>query len=336
MSFRHTLAVRADAPPKVRGNELGGVALGDTKGLSPVPWPRQHLRTRLLDTAGPLLQECWLADGPLAQGHSEGIHWRRADGLLYGVIELHEADTPITGDDSPLRATGRLAYERLFRLLREQGTPHLWRVWNYMGRINGESHGLERYRQFNLGRHDAFVQAQRDTGGQVPAACALGVEDGPLSIAFLAGTTPLLPLENPRQMSAWRYPSQYGPQAPTFSRAALAHPRGQEALFISGTASIVGHETMHPGDVAAQCRETVRNLECLVQEANRVARSLPFSLAGLSHRAYVRHADDAATVRRTLEPLLGDAPLVCVQADVCRADLLVEIECHAIHSLEPA
>lgn len=336
MSLQHSLAAQAGAPHRERGDELGGVAVGGTKALPPVAWPRQHLRTPLLDTGGMHVQECWHAEGPLAQGHSEGIHWRRSADVLYGVIELHEADAPLHAGDSPLRAASRLAYERLFRLIREQSMPHLWRVWNYMGQINGASHGLERYRQFNLGRYDAFVQARRDTGGQVPAACALGVKEGPLSIAFLAGHTPLVPLENPRQVSAWRYPSQYGPQAPTFSRAALAYPHGHEALFISGTASIVGHETVHAGDVAAQCRETVRNLECLVQEANRVARSRPFSLAGLSHRAYVRHAADAATVRHALAPLLQGAPLVCVQADVCRTDLLVEIECHAIHPLESA
>lgn len=335
VSLQHTTQP-ANTATRPRDDELGGVVMGELKGLPGVPWPRQHLRTPLLPDQSPYLQECWHAEGPLAQGHSEGIHWRRNSDLLYGVIELHETDASPAQHDTPLRATSRLAYERLFRLLRAQGLPHLWRVWNYMARINGESHGLERYRQFNLGRYEAFVQAGQQTGGQVPAACALGVADGPLTIAFLAGTTPLLPLENPRQLSAWRYPSQYGPQAPTFSRAALAHPRGQEALFISGTASIVGHETVHPGDVAAQCRETVRNLECLVQEANRVARSQPFSLAGLSHRAYVRHAADAAAVRHTLEPLLGGAPLVCVQADVCRADLLLEIECHGIHPLTPA
>ena len=144
----------------------------------------------------------------------------------------------------------------------------------------------------------------------------------------------LVPVENPRQVSAWRYPSQYGPRAPTFSRAALAYPKGQEALFVSGTASIVGHETLHAGDVAAQCRETVRNLECVVQEANRLARSRPpFALAGMTHRAYVRHARDADAVQRTLQPLLGGAPLVCVQADICRSDLLVEVESQAIQAL---
>ncbi|MBW0169192.1 MAG: hypothetical protein KXJ61_03105 [Hydrogenophaga sp.] len=262
------------------------------------------------------------------------MHWRRSADALYGVIEQHEADFPATAQGAPLQHASQALYERVFRLLQAQGTPHLWRVWNYLARINDASHGLERYRQFNLGRHEAFVQARRETGGQVPAACAIGVAHGPLSVAFLAGNSPLVPLENPRQVSAWHYPAQYGPRAPTFSRAALAYPCDQEALFISGTASIVGHETVHPGDVAAQCHETVRNIACLVDEANRVRRSAPpFSLGGLSHRAYVRHAADAQTVQHTLAPLLQGAPLVLVQADICRADLLVEIECQAIHPL---
>lgn len=334
MTLQHTTSLSPGAQSP--GAELGGAAFGDLKDAPGVAWPRQQLRAPLLHTGAAWLQEVWRADGPLQQGHSDGIHWRRRADVLYGVIELHEADCATASGTAPLQSASRLVYERLFALLRAQGTPHLWRVWNYLGQINGESHGLERYRQFNLGRHEAFVQAQRETGGQVPAACAIGVEDGPLSVAFLAGTSPVVPLENPRQVSAWHYPTQYGPRAPTFSRAVLAYPRGQEVLFISGTASIVGHETVHAGDVAAQCRETVRNLESVVSEANRRSRSArPFSLAGLGHRAYVRHAADADTVWRTLRPLLGDAPLVCVQADICRADLLVEVESQALHALPP-
>jgi hypothetical protein len=337
VSLQHLIRRSPDAPADLRGEILGGAAIGDLKDLAPVAWPRQPLRAPVLPPGAAPVHEQWRIDGPLRHGQGEGIQWRRNAELLYGVIELHEdEDTAPAEGGSPLQTASRRAYERLFRLLREQGTPHLWRVWNYMADINGESHGLERYRQFNLGRHEAFVQAQRETGGQVPAACALGVAAGPLSVAFLAGTSPVVPLENPRQVSAWRYPSQYGPRAPTFSRAALAYPRGGEALFVSGTASIVGHATVHAGDVAAQCLETVRNIECLAQEANRVARSgRPFSFAGMSHRAYVRHAADADTVQRTLQPLLRGAALVCVQADVCRADLLVEIESQAIHPMAP-
>lgn len=330
MSLQH-VTHQAPHAPAADGEVLGGATIGDLKNQGLAAWPRQPLRAPVLPAGAPPVYEHWRAEGPLQQGQGEGMHWRRNGELLFGVIELPETEGQGV---SPLQATSQRVYERLFRLLREQDTPHLWRVWNYMADINGESHGLERYRQFNLGRYEAFVQAERETGGQVPAACALGVASGPLSVAFLAGTSPVVSLENPRQVSAWQYPSQYGPRAPTFSRAALAYPRGQEALFVSGTASIVGHATVHPGDVAAQCLETVRNIECLAQEANRVARSdRPFSLAGMSHRAYVRHAADAHTVQRALQPLLRGAPLVCVQADICRADLLVEIESQAIHPL---
>lgn len=319
---------------RAHGNEIGGARLGMPQEAGTVAWPEQHLRAPLLASVAPALRERWCVGGPLRQGIDHGVRWCRNDQLLYGVIELDEVADPAHPAEPPLRATSRLLYERLFRLVREQKTPHLWRVWNYVAHINEETHGLERYRQFNLGRYDAFVQAQQETGGQVPAACALGVREGPLSVAFLAGVSPVVSLENPRQVSAWSYPSVYGPRAPTFSRAALAYPVGQEALFISGTASIVGHETVHSGDVAAQCQESVRNLEAVVHEANRVKRSArPFSVQAMDHRVYVRHADDIGAVQRTLQPLLGGAPVVFVHADVCRADLLVEIEAHAVHTL---
>ena len=107
-----------------------------------------------------------------------------------------------------------------------------------------DRHGLERYRQFNIGRQDAFLDSHRGATGNVPAASAIGLAGGPLSVAFLAGATPALAVENPRQVSAYLYPADYGPRSPTFSRAVRATLSGQEALFVSGTASIVGHRTV--------------------------------------------------------------------------------------------
>ncbi|MFN7883601.1 MAG: hypothetical protein ACK5PF_11395, partial [bacterium] len=54
-------------------------------------------------------------------------------------------------------------------------------------------------------------------------------------------------------------------------------------------------------------------------------------LADLQPTVYVRHAVDTATVLSVLAqavPAWGAAP--CVQADICRADLLVEVEAHAM------
>jgi enamine deaminase RidA (YjgF/YER057c/UK114 family) len=316
------------------GAVLGGALLGRPSALTVPLWPVQRIYAPLLGVGASVVEESWQADQTLRSGQSEGIVWSRAGNLLYGVIEVDEELFGASPASTPLQAASHEAYRRIFRLLEAQHLPHLWRVWNYLADITGESHGLERYRQFNIGRQDAFLEFCRGATGNVPAACAIGLAEGPLSIAFMAGGQPAVPVENPRQVSAYHYPAAYGPRSPTFSRAALVYPPGQEILFISGTASIVGHQTVHPGDVVSQCRETLANVTAVVAEANRLGRSLPYALNELSYRVYVRHAADFPAVRETLSPLIGaTAEVVYLQADICRADLLLEVEAMASHTL---
>ena len=315
------------------GHVLGGARLG-LPAPDAAAWPEQAVLAPLGGENS--LREAWVSSEACQSGLSEEIHWRRTGDLLYGVIELSEVDFAAEADGrfASLQRLSQVVYERIFRLLDAQGLPCLWRVWNYIPAINAESNGLERYRQFNIGRQDAFIVHQRDAVGNVPAACALGVAEGPLSIAFLAGKLPATPIENPRQVSAYEYPADYGPRSPTFSRAALVYPPDQEILFISGTASIIGHQTVHVGDLAGQCRESMANITAVVSEANRHTRGQPYQLGQLIYRVYFRHAADLAAVQAVLTPMLQGAPLVSyVQADVCRADLLVEIEAFAVQPL---
>jgi enamine deaminase RidA (YjgF/YER057c/UK114 family) len=98
-------------------------------------------------------------------------------------------------------------------------------------------------------------------------------------------------------------------------------------LFISGTASIVGHQTVHAGDVAAQTRETLVNIEALLNEANRVSGGRRFNLETLAYKVYVRNSGDLPLIQSQLHAALGSqARLVYLRADICRQDLLVEIE----------
>lgn len=324
----------SSAVSRETSQELGGALVGEPSSGAMPAWPAQRVFAPLLGSTSAAIHETWLTDQPVVCGQSEGIVWRRTDGLLYGVLELDEADFTASPDGSPLQAASAEAYRRIFRLLDAEQVPHLWRVWNYLSAINLETDGLERYRQFNIGRQDAFLECRRGATGNVPAACAIGLAGSPLSIAFMAGTTPAVPLENPRQVSAYNYPADYGPRSPTFSRGALVYPQGQEILFISGTASIVGHETVFQGDVVRQCREALANVATVVNEANRQSRSGPYALNELFYRVYVRHAADFRAIRTTLAPLVGAAQIVYVQADICRQDLLLEIEAQASHPLE--
>ena len=274
--------------------------------------------------------DAWGGAAPIARGRHGSVRWVHDGHWLFGALEIDEAAT-----GEPLTALATRAYRDVFGTLAETGCPHLLRLWNYLPGINADAGGLERYRHFNSGRQQAFIEAGQAAFEGAPAACALGTQGGPLRVRFLAGRRPAVPVENPRQTSAYHYPRDYGPHSPTFSRAALADAGdGRVALLISGTSSIVGHESVHVGDVAAQTRETITNLRAVIDSAERRC-SARFELSTAACTVYVRHPHEAARIRHEFEAAVGaDSPAarsaVLLQADICRADLHVEIEAHAI------
>ena len=284
-----------------------------------------HLHIALPQLQGDPLPEWWAGGGPMNSGQQGNLRYRHDADWLFGVIEIAEAWQAT--DTSRLQHATETAYRQIFALLDRLAYPHLYRFWNYMPGINQVEHGLERYRQFNRGRQDAFLACGRAVAGELPAACALGTQQGLLQIAFLAGRTPARAVENPRQTNAYAYPEDYGPRSPTFSRATLLQMEEADLLFISGTASIVGHRTLHAGDAAAQARETLANLEALMTEANRLLPARKFDAAEPHYRVYVRHAGDVPAIAAEMRRLTGGEPsAVYLQADICRADLLLEIE----------
>ena len=151
-----------------------------------------------------------------------------------------------------------------------------------------------------------------------------------LVVAFLAARAVPIQIENPRQISAYDYPSEYGPRSPTFARASLLRCSDGEFLFLSGTASIVGHRTLHVGDAGAQTDETLANLRAVIDAANRASRTGGYALHELALKVYVRNPHDLAAIRAQIESA-PDAPaeVAYLQADICRRDLLVEIEATA-------
>jgi chorismate lyase/3-hydroxybenzoate synthase len=292
--------------------------------------PVADIRTPVLGPGGEFW-EIWRTGQRLESGQRAGVRYRHGAEILFGCISVPEADVPGQRGKSGLHAATERAYLEIFATLDELAYPHLLRVWNYVPEINADTHGMERYRQFNSARRVALIACGRDLAGNVPAACALGSAPGsPLVIYFLASRKAPTLIENPRQTSAYHYPSQYGPK-PAFSRASVLQESHGAILFISGTASIVGHRTVHAGDVAAQTRETLANVEALLGEANRVVGpdfgAPRFDLETLAYKVYVRNSADLPVIQSQLRAVLGSqAQLMYLRADICRQDLLVEVE----------
>jgi enamine deaminase RidA (YjgF/YER057c/UK114 family) len=276
--------------------------------------------------------EVWRVANPevqLSSGSSQArLSYRFSDDLLFGSLTIAERTIDARDQAGALQLATEIAYQEIFDVLDATEHAHLIRVWNYLPQINAQAGGDERYRHFNSARQMAFRKSGRATMGTVPAACALGSPAGsPLSIYFLAARRPPKMIENPRQTSAYHYPPKFGRHSPIFSRACVWGESPARRLFVSGTASIVGHETIHRGDVAAQTRETMVNIGALLEEANRIVASNHYSLNGLKLKVYVRNPSDLSAIQTTLAELLNPAAsIMYLQADVCREDLLVEIE----------
>ena len=231
-------------------------------------------------------------------------------------------------EHSPLELATVRAYTEIFAALDASEYPQLVRIWNYVSSINEIAAEGERYWQFNRARQESFLSRQRPIVDTVPAGSALGTPTGsPLVIYFLASRVAMRAIENPRQVSAYHYPSKYGPRSPTFSRAALLTELAGGTLLVSGTASIVGHESVHTDDVAAQTRETIANINILITEANRLSGHQHYATNMLAYKVYVRNPEHLSTIAVELRAAVGHrATVTYLQADVCRRDLLVEIE----------
>jgi chorismate lyase/3-hydroxybenzoate synthase len=261
-------------------------------------------------------RELWLTDRPVTIGEADGIRYASNDDWLFGVLRVPA--------DEPDRAACA-AYLRLLALIRMLDAGRLLRLWNYFPGINREQGGLERYRRFCLGRHEAFASCSYPLDRDLPAASAVGTRQGDLVIAFLAGRGDCRAIENPLQLSAYRYPPDYGPRSPSFSRAMRVTAAGQDGFFISGTASIRGHRTVGQGDSLAQCRTTLDNLATLVAKVTPAPMN---RLGDAAHwKIYLRDPALLEGVREELDRALDPAsPRLFVAGEICRLDLLLEIE----------
>lgn len=268
----------------------------------------------------PLL-EVWRSETPVESGAHGPVSYSSNEEVLFGHIAVDEREF------GGLQEASRYTYESLFAFAAEMGFPHYLRIWNYIPDINGEADGTERYKSFCIGRHIAFEKFALPEH-RLPAASGVGSPSGKILVYFLAARDAGVQMENPRQVSAFHYPPQYGPKSPTFSRAIIKDWGPERHLYISGTASIVGHESQHGDRVLLQLEESLRNISTLLQCAQNQYGITIHTLAELSQiKIYVRDSRDQAKVRDHMQAQFGEElPVIYLSGDLCRKDLLVEVE----------
>ncbi len=248
--------------------------------------------------------------------HDDFVTWRGAE-VIAGVAAVEV-------DDQSLESITHQLYEKILSL--SEGYV-LHRFWNFVPQINAPVGQLDRYMCFCMGRANALSNhAYPIVNRKLPPASAVGTSGDHLCVAFLAGHNELCPVENPLQVPAYEYPQRYGPRSPSFARAGVIDDL--QTLLISGTASIRGSESLHQDNFECQAQTAVENLLAVSEAADHPE----WLTAGCDHhksvRVYVKNEDlwqsHAPWLQQNL--LAGIEQFNVIEADICRPELLVEIE----------
>jgi enamine deaminase RidA (YjgF/YER057c/UK114 family) len=284
-----------------------------------------------------------------------GVHVERRtlEGLSYTVVEgqdfreVHGAGISAAGPAGDISSQAGGAFARMEAVLVREGLGFrdVVRQWNYIEDIVGvrreDKKLCQNYQAFNDVRSLAYGGSEFAAG--YPAATGIGQASGGVVLEFAAlapaSGLAVVPLSNPRQVDAHRYSAgvlvgetiaEAGEKtSPKFERAKLVTRGASGIVFVSGTAAVLGQKSVGRRDVEAQTRTTVANIRALTSAANleRAGFSGAADAAPLSYlRAYVKRAADIPKVRGVCERAFGPIPALYVRADVCRPELLVELE----------
>ena len=209
------------------------------------------------------------------------------------------------------------------------------RQWNYIENILGFDGEKQRYQEFNNVRSGIYGHSFLGKG--YPAATGIGMNQGGIIIEFIAIQSDRLitsAIDNPEQIAAHSYSKNVlvGEECvlkttPKFERARYLELFDKKIIFISGTASIRGEHTVGDGDPAIQTEVTIDNIKQLYSDKVLSKISNGDLVAKYGHaRIYVKDRKDFAAIKKTFRLHFGNLPVVYIVADICRPDLLVEIE----------
>lgn len=279
----------------------------------------QTIRIQLLGDDGfQPAHEIWTLEGEAVEaGQDSHCIWRRSNSLqICGY-----SDDETSGDN--LEEASYRAYQSLLGFIAESPHPELVRFWNYVPNINHGAGDAENYKRFCTGRLQAFTEGKY-SDLQFPAASAVGHYGQGLTVTALTAASSAKHHANPRQIDAFKYPREYGPSSPSFARATTLGLNDHRFCFISGTASILGHSSVHRGDLKLQLYTTNDNILYLLKETGFKRNHIQ------TLRVYLRHQSDLAECQQIVTELFPETPAIYLHADICRSDLLVEIECFCV------
>ena len=269
------------------------------------------------------------------------------DGVCYGKIEDGEQSLlfieAIAASDfaSSVKQQSEEVFDRLDAILTAHGftVSDIVRQWNYIGSIVDSREGKQNYQEFNDARTIYYSRGQWQNG--YPAATGIGAEGEGIIVGCIAfkssndAVRAIYPIDNPLQVAAHVYSKRVlidnatdaMKSTPKFERAKVIQtPRGA-CCFVSGTAAIRGEKSADFSTAEEQTVMTIENIEHLVSAENLQRYGCePHKLKYAQIQVFIKNAEDYWQVKQIVDAAYREITPLYTIADVCRSELLVEIE----------
>lgn len=268
--------------------------------------------------------------------------FKKYHGISYAkVIKEEYCELHLSGVSAPLHLSVRQQAKQIFHTIKSilecEGMPinSIVRQWNYIERITDLDGESQRYQLFNDERTSFYEMTDWPNG--FPAATGIGMMAGGIVVDCLAvsGVDQDLPLTNPLQIDAHAYTQGVliGAEdqnrgiktTPKFERAKYIGNTNKALVYVSGTAAIRGESSLGVGNAARQTQLTLENISHLVSTDNTVTPVSGVRCLEML-RVYIKHEEDFEEIREVCSQYNAAANVSYLLADICRDELLVEIE----------
>ena len=264
----------------------------------------------------------------IEDGISKGRAWN-INGSTFYMLQSIDGGPTNGAEHSNRKAQSEAMFRQAERLLRAQGSTYqdVVRTWIYISDI------LDWYDDFNTVRNHCYSEYGfiDPTGSQKPAEqiylpASTGIEGktpfGRAATMDLfavhrspASSIKVRPIHSPKQLSPFRYGS-------AFSRAVVIEDAESKLIFVSGTASIDENgKSVFIGNPAQQMQQTFQVISDLIAPEGAQLQDI------CEATVFLKRRQDFSIYQKIMAQVdILNAPSVNVVADVCRAELLFEID----------
>lgn len=289
-----------------------------------------------------LVAEVMITDAELEHKSHQGVAYVTTEAS--GVKELFTGGLSSHTDNS-IAEQSNVIFDNLAAILSLEGfkVSDIVRQWNYIERIVDFEGEFQHYQIFNDVR-SSFYSTDQWRGGY-PAATGIGMQRGGIIVevnAIQGAENLASAIDNSLQIAAHEYSQRVligAPHesecktTPKFERAkTVCYGNSSDMLYISGTAAIQGENSVPDNDVISQCKVTLENIDNLISTKNRLLSGDKSSgeASVKLYRVYIKEDEDAASVIEYMNSRYPAIKMSFIKADVCRTELLIEIEGIAI------